>query len=94
MSDDIIKNLKVYIKGEGKINILLKNIVKSENLKNIRNKNDKITSEYQFCDREDVIEFDLEPDYEIGDLVDNEGKIYIKSTSKLNNENIYSYNCF
>ena len=63
-------------------------------MKNIRNKNDKITSEYQFCDREDVIEFDLEPDYEIGDLVDNEGKIYIKSTSKLNNENIYSYNCF
>ena len=94
MLDDIIKNLKIYIKGEGKIIILLKNIVKSENLKNIRNKNDKITSEYQFCDREDVIEFDLEPDYEIGDLVDNEGKIYIKSTSKLNNENIYSYNCF
>ncbi len=94
MSDDIIKNRKISIKGEGKIIILLKNIVKSENLKNIRNKNDKITSEYQFCDGEDVIEFDLEPDYEIGDLVDSEDKIYIKSASKLNNENIYSYNCF
>ena len=94
MSDDIIKNIKISIKGEGKIIILLKNIVKSENLKNIRNKNDKITSEYQFCDGEDVIEFDLEPDYEIGDLVDSEDKIYIKSASKLNNENIYSYNCF
>ena len=81
MSDDIIKNLKIYIKGEGKIIILLKNIVKSENLKNIRNKNDKITSEYQFCDGKEVIEFDLEPDNEIGDLVDSEGKIYIKSTS-------------
>ena len=94
MLDDIIKNRKISIKGEGKIIILLKNIVKSENLKNIRNKNDKITSEYQFCDGEDVIEFDLEPDYEIGDLVDSEDKIYIKSASKLNNENIYSYNCF
>ena len=89
MSDNIIKNIKISIKGEGKIIILLKNIVKSENLKNIRNKNDKITSEYQFCDGEEVIEFDLEPDYEIGDLVDSEGKIYIKSTSKLNHENIY-----
>ena len=63
-------------------------------MKNIRNKIDQITFEYQFCDGEDVIAFDLEPDYEIGDLVDSEGKIYIKSTNKLNNENIYSYNCF
>ena len=94
MSDDIIKKLKISIKGEGKIIVLLKNILKTENLKNIRNKIDKITFEYQFCDGEDVIEFDLEADYEIGDLVDSEGKIFIKSTSKLNNENVYSYNSF
>ena len=63
-------------------------------MKNIRDKTDKITSEYQFCDGEDVIEYDLEDDYEIGCLVDSKGKIYIKSTSKFNDKNIYSYNCF
>ena len=84
MSEDIIKKLKVSIKGENKILLLIKNVEKSQNLKNLREKNNKITPEFQFCDGEDLIDFELESDYEIGDLVDAEGKIYIKSSQKLN----------
>lgn len=87
MTDEVIKTLKISIKGGGKILCLLKNVAKSENLINIREKNSKITEEFLFCDGEDLIDIDLEKDYEIGDLVDNEGKIYIRSIIKANESN-------
>ena len=46
MSEDIIKRIKISVKGEGKIIVLLKNISKKESLKSIRDKNTKISSEY------------------------------------------------
>lgn len=80
MSEGIIKVVKIISKDEGKIMALLKKIDKTENLKNIRDKNEKITSEYYFCDGEDLIDFELEENFEIGDVIDNNGKIYVKST--------------
>ena len=96
MSEDIIKRIKVSVKGEGKIIVLLKNISKKESLKSIRDKNTKISSEYQFYDGEDLIDFDIEKDYEIGDIIDNEGKIYVKSKNNINtnnNINVLETNC-
>ena len=96
MSEDIIKRIKISVKGEGKIIVLLKNISKKESLKSIRDKNTKISSEYQFYDGEDLIDFDIEKDYEIGDIIDNEGKIYVKSKNDINtnnNINVLETNC-
>ena len=96
MSEDIIKRIKISVKGEGKIIVLLKNISKKESLKSIRDKNTKISSEYQFYDGEDLIDFDIEKDYEIGDIIDNEGKIYVKSKNNINtnnNINVLETNC-
>ena len=85
MSEDIIQKIKVVLKEENKVLTLLKNISKTENLKIIRDKNKKIIPEYQFCDGENLIDIDIEEDYEIGDLVDKENNIYIKSNINLNN---------
>ena len=79
MSEGVIKVVKIISKDEGKIMALLKKIDKTENLKSIRDKNEKITSEYYFCDGEDLIDFELEENFEIGDVIDDNGKIYIKS---------------
>lgn len=89
MSDGVIKVLKIISKDEGKIIALMKKIDKTENLKSIRDKNEKITSEHHFCDGKDLIDFELEDNYEIGDLIDEGGKVYIKSTKKVDdNEDI------
>lgn len=87
MSHDVIKKIKIVLKGDDKIVTLIKNISKTENLKNIRDNNPKILPEYQFCDWEDIIDFDIEGDYEIGVLIDNESKVYVKLKNNLNNNN-------
>ena len=85
MSDETIKKVKVSIKGEGKILAILKDVIKTDNLKIIRDKNPKITRQYHFADGEDLIDFDIEADYEVGELIDSEGKLYIISNNNLNN---------
>ena len=86
MADGIIKKVKVSIKGQDRILAILKDVEKSDNLKNIRDKNPKITQQYHFLDGENIIDFDIEEDYEIGPLIDSEGKLYIS----LNNNNLNS----
>lgn len=87
MSHDVIKKIKIVLKGDDKIVTLIKNISKTENLKNIRDNNPKILREYKFCDGEDMIDFDIERDYEIGELIDNESKVYVKLKNNLKNNN-------
>lgn len=87
MSHDVIKKIKIVLKGDDKIVTLIKNISKTENLKNIRDNNPKILREYKFCDGEDMIDFDIEGDYEIGELIDNESKVYVKLKNNLKNNN-------
>ena len=87
MSHDVIKQIKIVLKGDDKIVTLIKNISKTENLKNIREKKTKILREYKFCDGEDMIDFDIEGDYEIGELIDNESKVYVKLKNNLKNNN-------
>ena len=41
MSHDVIKKIKIVLKGDDKIVTLIKNISKTENLKNIRDNNPK-----------------------------------------------------
>ena len=84
MSEDIILKIKVVLKDENKVLTLLKNISKTENLKNIRDKNKKIIPEYQFCDGENLIDIDIEEDYEIGDLVDKANNVYVQSKTNIN----------
>ena len=84
MSENTIKKVKVSIKGEGKILAILKDVLKTDTLRNIRDKNPKITQQYQFVDGEDLIDFDIEVDYEVGELVDNEGKLYISQSKNAN----------
>jgi GTPase SAR1 family protein len=84
MSEDIILKIKVVLKEENKVLTLLKNISKTENLKNIRDKNKKIIPEYQFCDGENLIDIDIEEDYEIGDLVDKANNVYVQSKTNIN----------
>ena len=86
MSEEIIKTVKILLKDEGKIIILLKKIAKTEKLNDIRDKNKKITPEYHFCDGDDLIDFELEKDYEIGDIIDD-GKVYVKSSKKSEDNN-------
>ena len=85
MSDEIINTIKVVLKGENRIIIILKDIAKTDNLANIRKNNEIISPEYKFCDGEDLIDKNIEENYKINDLIDNEGKIYIKSKSRLSN---------
>lgn len=51
----------------------------------IRADNPKITSEFRFCDGNDMIELDTEENYEIGDIIDADSKVYIKSKNSNNN---------
>ena len=85
MTDDVIKRLKICLKDEGTIFISLKNIPKSELLKNIRINNKKITDDFYFCDGEDKIGLDLEEQYDVGEIVDSQDKIYIKKTAEVSN---------
>ena len=85
MTDDVIKRLKICLKDEGTIFISLKSIPKSELLKNIRINNKKLTDEFYFCDGEDKIGLDLEEQYDVGEIVDSQDKIYIKKTAEVSN---------
>ena len=46
MSDEIINTIKVVLKGENRIIIILKDIAKTDNLANIRKNNEIISPEY------------------------------------------------
>lgn len=81
MTDDVIKRLKICLKDEGTIFVSLKNIPKSELLKNIRLNNKKITDDFYFCDGEDKIGLDLEEQYDVGEILDSQDKIYISKAS-------------
>jgi tRNA(Met) C34 N-acetyltransferase TmcA len=81
MTENTLKKVKISIKGEGKVLAILKEILKTDNLKYIRDKNPKITQQYQFVDGDDLIDFDIEADYEVGDIIDDDGKIFIKSNN-------------
>jgi hypothetical protein len=81
MTENTLKKVKISIKGEGKVLVILKEILKTDNLKYIRDKNPKITQQYQFVDGDDLIDFDIEADYEVGDLIDDDGKIFIRSNN-------------
>ena len=81
MTENTLKKVKISIKGEGKVLAILKEILKTDNLKYIRDKNPKITQQYQFVDGDDLIDFDIEADYEVGDLIDDDGKIFIRSNN-------------
>ena len=61
----------------------MNNIDKTENLKNIRDKSEKITSEHHFCNGEDLIDCEFEENFEIGDLIDDNGKIYVNLIKSL-----------
>ena len=50
-----------------------------ETLKNIREKCNKITENYQFCDGDDILDFESESTLEIGDIISEDGKVFIKS---------------
>lgn len=85
MTDDVIKRLKICLKDEGTIFVSLKNIPKSELLKNIRLNNKKITDDFYFCDGEDKIGLDLEEQYDVGEILDSQDKIYISKASEVSN---------
>ena len=87
MNDELIKSLKISNKNDKMVIALLKNISKSENLKFVRDKCPKITPNFFFCDGEDLINFNLEKEYTIDDIIDEQGKIYIKSNEYQNSTN-------
>lgn len=79
MSEEIIEKLKICLKEGNSVVAFLKKISKSETLKNIREKCNKITENYLFCDGDDIIDLESESTLEIGDIINDEGKVFIKS---------------
>lgn len=88
MSEEIIEKLKICLKDENTVVSFLKKISKSETLNNIRAKCNKITEKFQFYDGDDALDIESESSLEIGDIIDKEGKIYIKSKEKPKKEKL------
>ena len=88
MSDNVFKRLKIVTKEENKMILILKDIQKSETLKNIREQNSKITPDLIFYDGDELVDLSIEDQIEIGDIVDND-KVYVnlKVNSGNNNSN-------
>jgi len=83
--EDIISKLKISTNGNNKIIGILKNIDKNLSLKYLRFICQKMTTDYEFMDRDIPIEQEYEKDYLIEDLLfDN--KIYIRKIPE-NTEN-------
>ena len=59
-----------------------------ETLKNIREKCNKITENYQFCDGDDILDFESESTLEIGDIISEDGKVFIKSKEQPKKESL------
>ena len=77
--EDIIKTLKIYSKEEEKICDVLKNVLKSDSLKDIRSKISKLKENFLFYDNEDIIEVEVEDSYEVESII-KDGKVFIKKT--------------
>ena len=85
--ESVIKKLKICSKDEGNILSLLKEVQKSYSLAELRNKINKINFDYLFCDKEEIINNDLETDYTLEEIIIDD-KIYIKKKNEnLNQEN-------
>ena len=73
-------DLRICLKDEGnKVFCILKKVKKDTLLKDIRNMHakKKITSEFQFIDNDNAVSSDIEEDYSVEDILD-ENRIYIK----------------
>ena len=78
----MIEKLKICLKDENSVVAFLKKISKIETLKNIRAKCNKITENFQFYDGDDALDLESESTLEVGDIINDEGKIFIKSKEK------------
>jgi signal recognition particle GTPase len=88
MSEEIIEKLKICLKDENSVVAFLKKISKIETLKNIRAKCNKITENFQFYDGDDALDLESESTLEVGDIINDEGKIFIKSKEKPKKESL------
>ena len=88
MSEEIIEKIKICLKDENSVIAFLKKISKVETLKNIREKCNKITENYQFCDGDDILDFESESTLEIGDIISEDGKVFIKSKEQPKKESL------
>ena len=88
MSEEIIEKLKICLKDNGNIFAFLKKVSKSETLKDIRTKCNKITENFQFYDGDDALDLESESSLEIGDIVNSEGKVFLKSKEKPKKESL------
>ena len=86
--EEVIEKLKICLKEENRVLAFLKKISKLETLKNIREKCDKITDNYLFCDGEDILDFESESTLEIGDIINDEGKVFIKAKQNPKKESL------
>ncbi len=78
MSEEILEKLRICLKDENSVITFLKKISKSETLKNIREKCNKINENFLFCEIDDILNFESESSLEIGDMLNEEGKVFIK----------------
>jgi hypothetical protein len=85
---EIIEKLKICLKKEKTVLAFLKKISKTETLKNIREKCDKITENYLFCDGDDILDIESESNLEIGDIINDEGKVFIKAKESPKKESL------
>lgn len=88
MSKEMIEKLKICLKEGNSIVAFLKKISKTETLQNIRTKCDKITENYLFCDGDDILDLESESTLEVGDIINNEGKVFIKAKEKPKKESL------
>ena len=61
--NEIIKAVKLCSKKEGKVLFLIRNLNKNDSIKTIRDKDNQITTEYQFYDGNDLIDLNIEDKY-------------------------------
>ena len=90
-NENVIKKLRICNKEDGAVFCLLRNVDKEMSLKDLRNFNPKrkITSDYEFIDKDKPINEDVEEDYLIEDFLEGDDPfIYVqkKSANNLNTD--------